>query len=185
MQRILIPVGALAVIAIAVWILMYEPKPGSVVPAAPVTVASTAAPTEAPEAPVTIAPKTAAPPTAPEPVDAGLLADAAKPTGPVDINLGAHTISMRDSKKRLQVELVMTVDNPVTLREVRSKRRNLVRMLFFLSAHRVEDGMLGGEGKARFLADLRERFGNVIRTGDIKDLRFTRYEVVDPPTEPK
>ena len=38
---------------------------------------------------------------------------------------------------------------PVTQREVRSKRRKLIRMLYFLSAHRVEDGMVSAEGTCK------------------------------------
>lgn len=182
MQRVLIPLGAVAVIAAAIYILTYEPPTGTVVPAsAPPTEVAAAPPTEADPAPITRAPPTEAPASeAPPPVDAGPQPDAARPTGPVEINLGTHTVAMRDSKRRLKVEIVLTVDNATTQREVRAKRRKLVRMLYFLSAHRVEDGLLGAGGKTRFLADLRERFGNVIRTGDIRDLRFARFEAVEP-----
>lgn len=184
MQRVLIPLGVLVILAVAAWILMYEPPSGTVVPAStPATTAPPPPATEPPLAPITKSAQTAAPASAADPVDAGVEPDAAKPTGPVEINLGTHTISMRDTKKRLKVELVMTVDNPVTAREVRSKKRKLVRMLFFLSAHRVEDGMMGSDGKARFLADLRERFGNILRTGNLKNLQFKRYEVVEPPAK--
>jgi hypothetical protein len=187
MQRALIPI-ALILVAGGAWFLLRDDggrstqvpdgAPGS-------TSVQTDAPTVSgappPKQPRSAAAETDVPPPPPE--DAGVK-DAEPPDGPREYSLGIHTVSLRNSKKRIRLETVITVDNPVTLREVRSKRRKLVRMMYFLSAHRAEDGMLAAGGKARFLADLRERYGNVIRTGDLGKVEFRQYEVVDAPAAP-
>lgn len=185
MRKLLILVGVVAVIAAIIYLTAYSPRDGVDVPAtlpsaAPVSEAPTVAGTPPPAliAPKSVALVTDLPP--PPPDDAGVAPDAAKPTGPVEYSLGTHTVSLRDSKNRIKLEVVITVDNPVTFRELRSKRRKLVRMLYFLSAHRTEDGMIDSAGEARFLADLRERFGNVMRTGDLVNVEFRSYEVVGP-----
>ena len=184
MQKPVIIIGVLAVIAGAIYLTMADTRRGVDVPptvasAAPVTQAPTLAGTPPPRipAPVSAAAQSALPDP---PEDAGVEPDAAKPTGPVEYSLGTHTVSMRDSKNRVKLEVVVTVDNPVTLRELRSKRRKLVRMLYFLSAHRTEDGMTDSAGQNRFLGDLRERFTNIMRTGDLVNVEFRSYEIVGP-----
>lgn len=187
MQKMLILAGVVAVIAAGIYLTTYRPRdgvdvPGTVPSAAAVSGAPTVAGTPPPQLAV---PKTVAMATdLPPPEDAGVVPDAAKPTGPVEYSLGTHTVSLRDSKNRIKLEVVVTVDNPVTLRELRSKRRKLVRMLYFLSAHRAEDGMTDKTGEMRFLADLRERFGNVMRTGDLVNVEFRSYEIVGPAVAP-
>ncbi len=39
---------------------------------------------------------------------------------------------------------------------------------------------MGSEGRARLKADLHERFGNAIKSGDLLELNFVRYEVGAP-----
>lgn len=194
MQKPLIFVGLAAVIVAAIYLTTFRGRDDIDVPA---TVPSAAPVTQAPTVAATPPPKLATPRTAavatelpPPPEDAGVVPDAARPTGPVEYSLGTHTVSMRDTKNRIKLEVVVTVDNAVTLRELRSKRRKLVRMLYFLSAHRAEDGMTDRAGQTRFLADLRERFGNVMRTGDLVNVEFRSYELVGPavpavPSEPE
>ena len=43
---------------------------------------------------------------------------------------------------------------------------------------RDPDGVADADGEARLAADLKERFGNVIRTGPIDRLAFRTFEVV-------
>ena len=65
--------------------------------------------------------------------------------------------------------------------EVRRRRGQLVRMLFFLCSKRQADGTVGAAGQARLKADLQERFGNAIKGGDIREFNFIRYVVGAPP----
>ena len=51
--------------------------------------------------------------------------------------------------------------------------------MYFLSAHRTEESAQGEAGKARFLADLSERFRNVVKTGDLDKIEFTAYVIED------
>lgn len=187
MQRALIPI-ALLLVAGGAWFLLRDtperdPQIPDVTPGS--TSVQTAAPTVSGAPPVQPALPKSAGTDLPDPVlDAGIMPDAAPPSGPREYSLGVHTVALRNSKKRIRLETVITVDNPVTLREVRAKRRKLVRMMYFLSAHRAEDGMLAAGGKERYLADLRERYANVIRTGDLGKVEFRQYEVVDAPAAP-
>lgn len=189
MQRALIPIALLVIAGVAWFVLSKDDDRGTQVPdGVPAsTGVVTNAPTVSGAPPVKPPPKSAettVPATDARVTDAGVTDAAPKDEGPKEYSLGIHTVSLRNSKKRIRLETVITVDNPVTLREVRAKRRKLVRMMYFLSAHRNEDGMLAAGGKARYLADLRERFGNVIRTGDLGKVEFRQYEVVDAPVAP-
>ena len=105
--------------------------------------------------------------------------DAAVEKGPFEIELGEHKVLLRQRDGRyLRMVPVLVTSKPVTRDEIRRRRRELVRMLFFLVSHRDADSVADADGEARLAADLKERFGNVIRTGPIDRLAFRTFEVV-------
>ncbi|MEZ4463219.1 MAG: hypothetical protein R3F43_01535 [bacterium] len=68
--------------------------------------------------------------------------------GPFEVVLGPYPLALRDSSRKLRAAIVLTTDNPVTLRELRGRREQLRRMMYFLSAHRTEESVQGEAGKA-------------------------------------
>lgn len=184
MNRLVVPLVVVALAGGVYFLLTYRPTGGHVQPAAPASVASTPALTDA-EVPVV-----------PRPAPASLASEAAPPTvadeapasGPLEYTLGEYKIALRDTMKRMRMTLVLTTSNPTTQQEIRSRREQLRRMIYFLSAHRTEETMVGNAGRDRFLADLRERFQNVIRTGPIEKMEITTWELdeslVAPPSAP-
>lgn len=108
--------------------------------------------------------------------------DAAPPQGPFVYALGTHSILLKGEGRRfLTVEVELVMDSAAGRDEVRRRRRHLVRMLYFLCSKRQADGTDGSEGKARLKADLRERFGNAIKSGNIRELNFLKYEIESRP----
>ncbi|MCB9522390.1 MAG: hypothetical protein H6702_03300 [Myxococcales bacterium] len=188
MNRVALAVVALAAVAALLWFGLSKPVTGR--PAGP---APTVAVVEADAAPQAPAPPLQRPATAPPSVaavapppaaaDAGMEPDAAGP--PSDrYDLGDHVVRLRTPEGSPPMELVIQVvvrAQGEALREVRLRRRQLIRMLFFLGSHRQADGALGAEGQDRFKADLLARYRNVVRSGEVEDLEFPTWRVQPVP----
>jgi flagellar basal body-associated protein FliL len=102
------------------------------------------------------------------------------PKGPFTVDLGSHTIQLRDDARKRAVSFTLQVvtQTDETRKELRRRRRDLVRMAYFLGSKRQADGAVGSAGKARFERDLLERFQNVVRTGSIDTLKLKSYRIV-------
>ena len=101
--------------------------------------------------------------------------------GPWMVDLGSHTIYLKDEGQVMRVHPVLWLTRRVTQKEVARRRRRLVRMLFFLGSHRRAEGSRGSEGQQRFHDDLLARFRNVVKTGPIARLELAQYEITDAP----
>lgn len=182
MQRAIIPL-ALLVLAGGVWFMLnYNPQGG---------VVHTAGPTSSPpDRPITDAEVPLERPVRPPPqalaseVAPASAESAAPPSGPFDFNMGEYQIALRDSPKRMRMSLRLTTSSEVTLRELRGRREQIRRMIYFLSAHRPEEGMVGEDGRQRFEADLRERFANIVRTGPLDKVEITTWVLEDVAAAP-
>jgi flagellar basal body-associated protein FliL len=179
MNRLVVPLVVLALAGGVYFLLSYRPTGGQVKSAAPASVASTPPLTDAE---VPLAPRPA-PATATVSGEAPATAPAA-PAGPFEVIMGEYKIALRDSQRRMRMTLVLTTSNPDTRKEIQGRREQLRRMIFFLSAHRSEETMVGNAGRDRFLADLRERFDNVIRTGALDRMEITLWELEETPAAP-
>lgn len=136
---------------------------------------------EAPAAPATEAPaprQVAS--TAPAEPEVEAPAEAL-PTGPFEVNLGTHAILLKTPpeapKKMLDVELVLVTPEPVTRKEIANRRRQLIRMLFFLGTRRSADSAANDGGKQLFASHLLARYRNVVKTGPISEVRFPTWTV--------
>jgi len=157
-----------------------EPTPVAKAPATPKTRKAPNSPTP----PIKRAPDPIPAPSPPDPTDAAppeVVADAAAPQGPFAYSLGEHRILLKGEGRRfLTVKIDLVMNSAKARDEVRRRRGQLVRMLFFLCSKRQAEGTMGSEGRARLKADLHERFGNAIKSGDLLELNFVRYEVGAP-----
>ena len=101
------------------------------------------------------------------------------PEGPFTVDLGDHTIHLKDDarKRVVRFKLLLVTQTDTTRVEIRRRRRELVRMAYFLGSKRQADGAVGTAGKTRFERDLQERFQNVIRSGSIDSLTLDNYRI--------
>ena len=101
------------------------------------------------------------------------------PKGPFTVDLGAHTIHLKDDarKRVVRFNLRLVTQTDTTRVEIRRRRRQLVRMAYFLGSKRQADGAVGSAGKQRFERDLLERFQNVVRSGSIDELTLENYRI--------
>ena len=79
------------------------------------------------------------------------------PEGPFTIDLGNHTIHLKDDERKrvVRFKLLLVTQTDTTRVEIRRRRRELVRMTYFLGSKRQADGATGADGKRRFERDLR------------------------------
>ncbi len=101
------------------------------------------------------------------------------PKGPFTIQLGQHTIQLKDDarKRAVQFQLQLVTQTDETRKEIRRRRKDLVRMAYFLGSKRQADGAVGVAGRTRFERDLLDRFQNVVRSGSIDALKLANYRV--------
>lgn len=177
MNRLAIPVAILALAGGVYFLLSYRPSGGRVETATPESVASSPPITDA-MVPLAPRPAPASVATAEAPPSAALVA---AESGPYEMVMGEYKIALRDSQRRMRMTLVLTTSNPTTRKELQGRREQLRCMIYFLSAHRSEETMVGNAGRDRFLADLRERFTNVIRTGALDRMEITLWELEEAP----
>ncbi len=179
-RPLLIPAAAALVLGLVVAFYNPDVRPaGSLtVPDSPTPVSSASlAPARAQD------PGTAAPQVMPdEPLESAPPEETLN-TGPVTVDLGGHTLYLKDPTEGRVARLRLKVvgHNEAVAREVRLRRSELLRMLYFLASHREAEGALGEAGRDRFASDLLDRFRNVVRTGPIDELQFEGYEVVPRP----
>lgn len=174
---------AVAVIAVVIaWLAFFagptvEPPP----PVAPPTVTGQPPPPETPPPEAPPAPTPAVPPVA----DAGPTGDAEAPSGPVTIDLGEHDILLAERDGRfLRLHLSLVTPDARAARAVRLKRRELVRMLYFLVTKRTAEGVESAGGRQRLIDDLLPRFRNQARAGGIERIEVDRFEIVHKAMQP-
>ena len=187
-QKAIIGFVLATVATVVIFILLYEPTPRPVAPLVGPQ-ATPAAPQIGPGPTPTPVPSRSGgavvppPPSAP---DAGMVKDAtpsdAMPEGPFEIDLGRHKIHLDDPEQGRVARIGLKLVTPHwrTRKEIARRRMELVRLLFFLGSHRRGDGAVGEAGKARFQADLHERFNNIVRTGPVDEVLFYEYDVGQP-----
>ncbi len=170
---------AVAIVAVVIaWFVFFA---GPVVePPPPVEAPTVQTPPAAPVPPMPAAtppkPTVEPPPPAAEP-DAG--ADAEAPAGPVTVDLGLHDILLAERDGRfLQLQIGVVAASPAAATAVRLKRRDLVRMLYFLVTKRSAEGVEAAGGQQRLVDDLLPRFRNVARAAQIDGLEVTRFRVI-------
>lgn len=187
MGRAIIGVGVLGLVGALAW-FMFTREPGGreAKPVPGVKVADATdrrvpvPPLPAPKAPATEAPMPVkAPPSVfePTPVEEPVEAE----QGPFEVRLGKHTIQVRGTDPALRtlvdIELLAVTPTVETRNELTRRRRELVRMLFFLASHRTAESVALPEAERVFADDLLERMRNVIRTGELTELRITGWKV--------
>jgi flagellar basal body-associated protein FliL len=189
-MRALIGLVAVALVALTVWMFTRDPGGREANAVAPVKVLDAPArrapevPPPAPRAPATAAPMPVKePPTllAPEPVEEPVEAE----QGPFEVSLGKHTIQVRSDdpsvRSMVDIELVAVTPTATTRNELGRRRRDVVRMLFFLASHRTSESVALAEADRVFADDLLERLRNVIRTGEITELKVVSWKIYERP----
>jgi flagellar basal body-associated protein FliL len=169
-RNVLVGVVAVALVALAYFLFGTAPtRPvgperlpdAPEVPSASPTVARRPAPpvTDAPEDPPTLATS-----------EGRLDASVDPPTGPFEVDLGAHTLYLKtDPENRvIRARFRVVVGTAAAQRETRLRREELLRMVYFLGTHRAAEGAEGEAGRDRFARDLLDRFRNVIRSGPVE-----------------
>ncbi len=173
-------VGGLVLLGALAWLLMSKPDPQPT-RAVPEAKSPVVAPAAVPDA-STLAAKPKRTPDARAAATPVADAAAVEPDGPVDtgpwtVDLGEHRIHLKERDRRvIEIHAKLTTDSALTVREIRGRRRALVRMMFFLGTHRAADGAASDVGGERFRKQLEERYRNVIKTGPF-ELVIDRFEV--------
>lgn len=174
MNRFALAAVALVALAIAAVVFFAEPEVEPPPPVQPPTVR-----TVAPDA--AAAPARPRPP-APEPplaaADAGPAPDAAAERGPYRVDLGEHSILLAERDGRfLRVGLQLVTPTLEGRAELIRRRRELIRMLYFLGSKRSAEAIELPDAEARFEDDLAPRYQNAVRSGAIADIEFTRFQM--------
>ena len=114
--------------------------------------------------------------------DAGVEAPdaAADDVGVFDIDLGTHTVYLRDPKlgRRVRLSLLAQSRSRAGRSQVRRMRRKLVRMLFFLLSKRNPEAIERADARTRLEADLFDRFVQVVPGNALTGLTIEKYEVI-------
>lgn len=168
---------ALGLVALAVFLLLDDPevqKPPPVQPPRVELVDPDAGPDLAPPPP----PATRLVDAAPVIDDDDPAPDAAAEAGPLRYDLGEHSILLSERDGRfLRVGLALVVDDAEARRSVARRRRQLIRMLYFLGSKRSADAAERPDAEARFRDDLGSRYRNVLRDLNLRDIEITRFEI--------
>ena len=175
-RSLIVAVVAVSVVALAYLLFGGAPQRAVAPEQAPAPLAlGTNAPTGAPVRPVAPRPASVPDTVAPVTADAG----AQEPQGPFTIDFGQHTLSFKvDPESRvIRTGLRLVVSNAAAQREVRLRRQELLRMVYFLGANRNPEGAIGEAGRDRFADDLLERFRNVIRSGTVESVELEGWSV--------
>lgn len=176
MNRFALAAVALVALAIAAVVFFAEPEVEPPPPVQPPTVR-----TVAPDAAAAPAPPRPRPPVPETPLaaaDAGPAPDAAVEQGPYRVDLGEHSVLLAERDGRfLRVGLQLVTPTLEGRAELIRRRRELIRMLYFLASKRSAEAIELPDAEARFEADLAPRYQNAVRSGAIADIEFTRFQM--------
>lgn len=179
-RSLLVALAAAGIVALAYLLFGGVPQRVVAPEQAPTALAlGTNAPTDVPPRPAP--PRPASAPADPTDTVTPVTADAGAPDpqGPFTIDFGQHTLSFKtDPENRVvRTGLRVVVTNAAAQREVRLRRQELLRMVYFLGANRNPEGAVGEAGRDRFANDLLERFRNVIRSGAVEAVELEGWAV--------
>lgn len=186
-MRPLIGLGAAGLIALGVWMFTREPEGRDANPVGKVKVLDAPDRREPPPPPAPKAPATAAPMPLPQVAESEApepeVPPAEEEKGPFEVRLGKHTVQVRSDdpavRTLVDIELVGVTPTVETRNELARRRRELVRMLFFLASHRTSVSIALPEAERVFADDLLERMRNVVRTGELTELRVVSWKVYE------
>lgn len=180
MNRFALVAVALVAIVIAAVVIFNRPT----VQAPPAVPLPTVVAVEPDAMAMPVRPPRPAPPVPAFGADAGAAdTDAAQPdatveAGPYRVELGEHSILLAERDGRfLRVGVTLITPTIAGRAELGRRRRELLRMLYFLGSHRSAEAIALPDAEARFDADLTERFGNAVRSGALAEVELTRFEM--------
>ncbi|MCB9553991.1 MAG: hypothetical protein H6705_19315, partial [Myxococcales bacterium] len=97
---------------------------------------------------------------------------------PYRVDLGEHSVLLAERDGRfLRVGLQLVTPTLEGRAELIRRRRELIRMLYFLASKRSAEAIELPDAEARFEADLAPRYQNAVRSGAIADIEFTRFQM--------
>jgi hypothetical protein len=95
--------------------------------------------------------------------------------------MGEYELTLKGNLWKMKVKPVVYTYYPLTLQTLRSSIENLRRILYFLSAHRVIEGLKSEGGVDRFVKDFQDRVINVIKVGKIEKVEFENVQIYENP----
>jgi hypothetical protein len=95
--------------------------------------------------------------------------------------MGEYELTLKGNLWKMKVKPVVYTYYPLTLQTLRSSIENLRRILYFLSAHRVIEGVKSEGGVDRFVKDFQDRVMNVIKVGKIEKVEFENVQIYENP----
>jgi hypothetical protein len=95
--------------------------------------------------------------------------------------MGEYELTLKGNLWKMKVKPVIYTYYPMTLQTMRSSIENLRRILYFLGAHRVIEGVQSEGGIDRFVKDYQDRVMNVIRVGKIDRVEFENVQIYENP----
>ncbi|MFN3200981.1 MAG: hypothetical protein ACE366_21450 [Bradymonadia bacterium] len=109
--------------------------------------------------------------------------DAEVEQGPFEVSYGQHILFFNDPEENrvARAHVKLTVPDAATRAEVVQRRKQLLRMLYFLATRRKAEPAQGPGGRRRFEVDYLDRINNVIRGEPVLDVRFEDYSVGPKP----
>ena len=104
-----------------------------------------------------------------------------KPKGPFAIDLGTHTIYLKDPEKgrHIRVQLTATTRTDAGRIQVLRRKSRLIKMLFFLASKRNPKAVTRADAQDRLEADLYNRFVQVVPGNALTGLTIDSYEVLE------
>jgi hypothetical protein len=95
--------------------------------------------------------------------------------------MGEYELTLKGNLWKMKVKPVIYTYYPMTLQTLRSSIENLRRILYFLGAHRVIEGVQSEGGIDRFVKDYQDRVTNVIKVGKIDRVEFENVQIYENP----
>ena len=106
-----------------------------------------------------------------------------KPKGPFVIDLGTHTIYLKDPEHGRRIRLALTAQSRTEAGRIQVIRRKsrLIKMLFFLLSKRNPGAAERADAQDRLEADLYTRFSRIVPGHALTALSIDSYEVLKKP----